>query len=82
MVDAGVTGKALAPMAAMAKCFASDVAMRVATDAVQLFGAAGVSAEYRSTGTSGMPRWCRSSREPTRSSATIIAASVLGKVTA
>ena len=46
MVDAGVTGKALAPMAAMAKCFASDVAMKVATDAVQLFGAAGVSAEY------------------------------------
>lgn len=46
MVDAGVTGKQLAPMAAMAKCFASDVAMKVATDAVQLFGAAGVSAEY------------------------------------
>ena len=33
-------------MAAMAKCFASDVAMKVATDAVQLFGAAGVSNEY------------------------------------
>ena len=32
--------------AAMAKCFATDVAMRVATDAVQLFGAAGISAEY------------------------------------
>lgn len=46
MVDAGVTGKALAPMAAMCKCFASDVAMKVATDAVQLFGAAGISAEY------------------------------------
>ncbi|MEO8804494.1 MAG: acyl-CoA dehydrogenase family protein [Burkholderiaceae bacterium] len=46
MVDSGVTGKALAPMAAMAKCFASDVAMKVATDAVQLFGAAGISAEY------------------------------------
>ena len=29
-----------------AKCFASDVAMKVATDAVQLFGAAGISAEY------------------------------------
>jgi acyl-CoA dehydrogenase len=29
-----------------AKCFATDVAMRVATDAVQLFGAAGVSAEF------------------------------------
>ena len=46
MVDAGVTGRALAPMAAMAKCVASDVAMKVATDAVQLFGAAGVSSEY------------------------------------
>ena len=46
MVDAGVSGRALAPMAAMAKCVASDVAMKVATDAVQLFGAAGVSAEY------------------------------------
>ena len=30
----------------MAKCFATDAAMRVATDAVQLFGAAGVSGEY------------------------------------
>ena len=30
----------------MAKCFATDTAMKVATDAVQLFGAAGVSAEY------------------------------------
>ena len=46
LVDAGVTGRALAPMAAMAKCFASDVAMKVATDAVQLFGAAGISSEY------------------------------------
>lgn len=46
LVDAGVTGKALASAAAMSKCFASDVAMKVATDAVQLFGAAGVSSEY------------------------------------
>lgn len=46
MVDAGVSGKELARMAAMAKCFASDVAMQVATDAVQMFGAAGVSSEY------------------------------------
>ncbi|MBK5010905.1 acyl-CoA dehydrogenase [Pseudomonas sp. S60] len=46
MVDAGITGRALAPMAAMAKMFASDVAMKVATDAVQLFGAAGISNEY------------------------------------
>lgn len=46
MVDAGATGKELAPVAAMAKCLASDVAMKVATDAMQLFGAAGISAEY------------------------------------
>ena len=46
MVDAGIAGRELANFAAMAKCFASDVAMKVATDAVQLFGAAGVSDEY------------------------------------
>ncbi len=46
LVDAGASAAELAPMAAMAKCFASDTAMKVATDAVQLFGAAGVSAEY------------------------------------
>lgn len=45
-VDAGVSGRELAPMAAMAKCFASDVAMQVATDAVQMFGASGISNEY------------------------------------
>jgi alkylation response protein AidB-like acyl-CoA dehydrogenase len=44
-VDAGLAGTALAPVAAMAKCFATDTAMRVATDAVQLFGAAGISAD-------------------------------------
>jgi alkylation response protein AidB-like acyl-CoA dehydrogenase len=45
-VDAGTAGIALAPIAAMAKCFASDTAMRVATDAVQLFGASGISSDY------------------------------------
>ena len=44
--DAGLGGKALAMEAAVAKCHASDTAMRVATDAVQLFGAAGISADY------------------------------------
>ena len=29
----------------MAKCFATDVAMKVATDAVQLFGAQGISTD-------------------------------------
>ena len=46
MVDGGAPAAALAHVAAMAKCFASDVAMKVATDAVQLFGAAGISSEY------------------------------------
>ncbi len=45
-VDAGSTGAELALKAAIAKCHATDTAMRVATDAVQLFGAAGISAEY------------------------------------
>ena len=44
--DAGLTGKALAIEAAVAKCHASDTAMKVATDAVQLFGAAGISSDY------------------------------------
>ena len=43
MVDAGVTGEALALQASMAKAFATDVAMKVTTDAVQLFGATGIS---------------------------------------
>ena len=38
-------GNELATLAAIAKCHASDTAMRVATDAVQLFGAAGISNE-------------------------------------
>ena len=46
MVDEGVSGKELAPIAAMAKCFATDTAMKVAIDAVQLFGASGVSGEF------------------------------------
>ena len=46
LVDQGAPSAELARIAAMAKCFATDTAMKVATDAVQLFGAAGVSAEY------------------------------------
>ena len=44
--DDGLTGKALAIQAAVAKCHASDTAMKIATDAVQLFGAAGVSGDF------------------------------------
>ncbi|CUJ39260.1 Acyl-CoA dehydrogenase%2C short-chain specific [Achromobacter xylosoxidans] len=46
LVDSGAPAAELAPVAAMAKCFATDTAMQVATDAVQLFGAAGISSEY------------------------------------
>ena len=45
-VDAGQTGKELAIQAAIAKCHATDTAMKVSTDAVQLFGASGISNEY------------------------------------
>lgn len=45
-VDAGREGNELAMQAAVAKCHATDTAMQVATDAVQLFGASGISNEY------------------------------------
>ena len=45
-VDAGITGNELGLQAAIAKCHATDTAMQVATDAVQLFGASGISNEY------------------------------------
>jgi len=46
MVDAGIDGPELAQAAAIAKAQATDTAMAVATDAVQLFGAAGISNDY------------------------------------
>ena len=45
-VDSGITGNELGLKAAMAKCHATDTAMKVATDAVQLFGASGISNEF------------------------------------
>jgi alkylation response protein AidB-like acyl-CoA dehydrogenase len=44
LVDRGDTGTALA--SSMAKCFAADAAMRVTTDAVQVFGGAGYTREF------------------------------------
>ncbi len=44
--DAGMRGRPLGQLAAIAKCHATDTAMAVATDAVQLFGAAGISNDY------------------------------------
>jgi hypothetical protein len=46
MTDAGVRGKDLAQAAAIAKTFSSDTAMKVATDAVQIFGASGISNDF------------------------------------
>ena len=43
-VDAGVRGTILE--ASMAKCFAADAAMKVATDAVQIFGGYGYTREF------------------------------------
>jgi alkylation response protein AidB-like acyl-CoA dehydrogenase len=39
-------GKEVAAYAAMSKCFASDMAMKVTTDAVQVFGGYGIMKEY------------------------------------
>lgn len=44
-VDAGEIAN-IGAMASMAKCFASDVAMKVTTDAVQIFGGAGYMKDY------------------------------------
>ena len=46
MVDDGIEGVALSQASAIAKAQATDTAMAVATDAVQLFGAAGISNDY------------------------------------
>ncbi|MGX8014186.1 acyl-CoA dehydrogenase family protein (plasmid) [Mesorhizobium sp. ORM8.1] len=45
-VDNGLRGHELRHLAALAKLHATDTAMKVATDAVQLFGAAGISNDY------------------------------------
>jgi alkylation response protein AidB-like acyl-CoA dehydrogenase len=44
LVDRGVVGAVLE--ASMAKCFAADAAMKVATDAVQVFGGVGYTREF------------------------------------
>jgi alkylation response protein AidB-like acyl-CoA dehydrogenase len=44
LIDRGAGGTALA--SSMAKCFASDAAMKVTTDAVQIFGGYGYTREY------------------------------------
>ena len=44
MIDAGESGTGKA--SSMAKLFASDAAMRITTDAVQLFGGAGYTRDF------------------------------------
>ena len=46
IVDAGDPAGELAKIGAMAKCFASDVAMQVTTDAVQLLGGYGYTKDF------------------------------------
>jgi len=46
LADAGTTGHDMARAAAVAKCYATDAAMKVATDAMQLFGASSISNEF------------------------------------
>jgi alkylation response protein AidB-like acyl-CoA dehydrogenase len=46
IIEAGDPHGELSSIGAMAKCFASDVAMQVATDAVQLLGGYGYSREF------------------------------------
>jgi acyl-CoA dehydrogenase len=46
VAEAGDPNGDLAKLGAMAKCFASDVAMQVATDAVQLLGGYGYTRDF------------------------------------
>ena len=46
LLDAGDPSGDLAKIGAMAKCFASDVAMQVTTDAVQLLGGYGYTKDF------------------------------------
>ena len=58
-------GRRARELTSMAKMYASDVAMRSATDAFQIHGAAGVSPDHRVGRCSATRRCCRSSRGPT-----------------
>jgi alkylation response protein AidB-like acyl-CoA dehydrogenase len=53
--------------ASLANCFASDMAMKVTTDAVQIFGGAGYMKDFLSSVTCATPRSTRFSRVPIRS---------------
>ena len=61
-------GLPFATDASMAKLHATDAAMQVTTDAIQVLGAQGTSRTTRPSATSGRPRRFRSWKAPTRSS--------------
>ena len=61
-------GRPFSLPAARAKLLATDVAMRVTTDAVQVLGGAATPPTSRWSATCARRRCCRSSRGPTRSS--------------
>lgn len=46
LIDKGIAHRALSGILSMGKCFATDMAMRVSTEAVQLLGAYGYSQDY------------------------------------
>ena len=61
---------------AMAKAFASDVAMQVTTDAVQVMGGYGYIRDFPAENICGTPRLCRFTRAPTRFSCLVIAGDI------
>ncbi len=65
LVDRGQVSAVLE--ASMAKCFAADTAMKVATDAVQIFGGS-APRKFPVERSCATPRSCRSTRARTRSS--------------
>ena len=67
-------GRPYSEQASVAKLVATDAAMKVTTDAVQVLGGYGYSQNSRSSGTCARPRSCRFSRARTRSSASSSAA--------
>jgi hypothetical protein len=67
LLDSGLPGTGSA--SSMAKLFASDTAMRVTTDCVQLLGGIGYTKDVPASGSCATPRSRRSTRAPTRSSA-------------
>ncbi len=69
MIDAGKI-KNISKLSAMCKLLASDTAMKVTTDAIQILGGYGYMKDYPVRKCSGTPRSPRSTRAPTRSSAT------------